>query len=30
MRNIYSKLQVNDKASAIKKAYSQKILISLI
>lgn len=29
MRNIYSKLQVNDKASAIKKAYSQKILISI-
>ncbi len=29
MRNIYSKLQVNDKASAIKKAYSQKILINI-
>jgi len=29
MRNIYSKLQVNNKASAIKKAYSQRILISV-
>lgn len=29
MRNIYSKLEVNNKASAIKKAYSQRILISV-
>ena len=30
MRNIYSKLQVNNKASAIKKAFSRRILINLI